>query len=158
MKQSESTPEFYNPYYKFGHKMNNMTIGRKYKQTYNDNPPPGYYDPNDSLTVPRSPSTKINTETMVEVTQFAMPDVNSSFGGFRLVQTELIQEPVLPRGGSPLRMKSPPRAPIDAPPRGGSPLRIKSPPKPHSIPRRLTEIINRREMQTKNVYAMRTSK
>ena len=46
----------YDPHTNFGGDSRPMTMGSKYKWKANDNPPPGYYDPDvaSSLTKPRS--------------------------------------------------------------------------------------------------------
>lgn len=39
----------YEPSKPFGADLNNITIGGKYKEEMNENPPPGFYDPDDAI-------------------------------------------------------------------------------------------------------------
>lgn len=54
----------YDPHGDFGSSLNNITLGGKYKEELNDNPPPGYYDPDDALNMvkPHAPSTIIRED------------------------------------------------------------------------------------------------
>jgi len=56
MAENPSGGEYDGHLTKLGDKMNNVTIGKKYKHTYNNNPPPGYYETNaaDKLTKMKS--------------------------------------------------------------------------------------------------------
>jgi len=49
MSENPSAGEYDGHLTAFGGKMNNVTIGKKYKHKYNNNPPPGYYDPEKAL-------------------------------------------------------------------------------------------------------------
>ena len=70
-RMEEETPDagMYEPYTEFGDIRQKMTLGGKYKQDFDNNPPPGYYDPSSglNLTKPKPFEAFIKTESGFKV-------------------------------------------------------------------------------------------